>query len=79
MENFTCYIDPYSDKQMLRNNFSNEEYWVSSEELPVYMHGLCEQTGFKKIFIEGSYFESLELIYKFKTMYQNSDIVLEAI
>ncbi len=79
MENLTCYIDPYATKQMIRNNFSNEEYWVSEEELPVYIHGLCEKTGFRKVFIEGSYFESLELIYKFKTMYADNNILLEAI
>ncbi len=79
MENLTCYIDPYATKQMIRNNFSNEEYWVPEEELPVYIYGLCEKTGFRKVFIEGSYFESLELIYKFKTMYADNNILLEAI
>ena len=79
MENLTCYIDPYATKQMIRNNFSNEEYWVPEEELPVYIHGLCKKTGFRKVFIEGSYFESLELIYKFKAMYADSNILLEAI
>ena len=34
---------------------------------------------FGKVFIEGSYLESLELIYKFKTMYADSSILLEAI
>ena len=43
------------------------------------MHGLCEKTGYRKVFIEGSYVESLELIYKFQAMYQNSNIILEAI
>lgn len=72
MENLTCYIDPYSTKQMVRNNFSNEEYWVTNEDLPIYLHGLCAKTGYNKIFVEGSYYESLELLYKFQAMYGNS-------
>lgn len=74
MKSLTCYLDPYSSKHMIKDNFSNEEYWISYDELCIYLHGLCREKGYQKIFLKGSYSDSMDLIWKFENLYKNSDI-----
>ena len=79
MDFLRCYIDPYSEKQMIRDSFSHKEYWVKYHDLCEKLYDLCVEKGYKKVRLEGSYFESFELMGKFQNMYPTSDIVLYTI
>ena len=78
MESLTCYIDPYSEKQAIKDNRTNENIWVPTDELAIYLHGLCVQKGYKKVWLEGPYYETFDLITKFQNLYKDEGILLLA-
>ena len=74
MEILKCYLDPFANKQMLKDGFTKEEYWVDTQDVCEEIYRLCNKKGYNKVSLEGSYLEGLTLMHKFANMYPGNDI-----
>jgi len=79
MEMLKCYLDPFAAKQMIKDAFTKEEYWVETNDVCKEINTLCLKKGYNKVILEGSYLEGLELMHKFSNMYPGNNIIFYTI
>jgi len=75
METWTCFYNPFEEKNLLRNDYTREEYWVSKQDLLNTLYSFHKEKGLNGVWLEGPYIDCNELIYKYHNAYPTSDIL----
>ena len=74
MELWTCFINPFHEKQLIRNDVTKEEYWVDLTKISDTLFWLHNEKGLEKVWIEGPYVESYDLIWQYRNAYPADSI-----
>ena len=74
METWVCHIDLFKDKQLIKNNYTGEEYWVNEKDIPDTLSYLYREKGLKKVWFDGS-FDASDIIFKFHNVYPDEDVI----
>lgn len=70
MGTLTCKINSMWNKQLIRNDYTNEEFWVDIKEVPEILHLLLkENNSLKGVWFEGSFTECNEIITRYSNKY----------
>lgn len=72
----TCIINPFWEKQLIKNDYTNEELWVESNKVPEVLHSLLlEKTHpIKGVWLEGPYIECETIRYKYCNKYPEDNV-----
>lgn len=66
----TCRINSMWNKQLIRNDYTNEEFWVDMGDIPETLHNLLSKNNLLEgVWFEGSYTECNEIIYRYENKY----------
>ncbi len=75
MKVWTCFLDPFNEKQLVRDDYTREEHWVDTENLLNALSYFHKEKGVMGIWIEGAYEDAYDLIFKFHNAYPNDDLI----
>lgn len=75
MDIWTCFIEPFREKQLIKCGNDGEEYWVYLRDIPDTLFWLYNERDLRVIWIEGPYAESYEIVWKYRNAHIDSDIV----
>ena len=70
MGTLTCKVNSMWKKQLIRNDYTNEEFWVELKDVPETLHSLLTKNNLLKgVWFDGSYAECNEIICRYKNKY----------
>jgi len=75
MDVLTCYPNPNNDWWLIKDDTTGEEYWPHRNDVPNTLFSLCNQKGYDKVWFEGPYMDSYEIMYKFRNLFPQSNII----
>ena len=71
MGTLICKINPMWKKQLIRNDYTNEEFWVELEDVPETLHLLLSKNNLiKGVWFEGSFSECNEIVCRYSNKYK---------
>ena len=71
----TCKINSLWEKQLIKNEYTNEEYWVPIVELPDTLHSLItENESIKGVWFEGPLSDCNDVVYRYINKYPKEEL-----
>ncbi len=77
MGTLTCFVNPFSDNYRLVDDYTKKEFRVSTDKLIETLYNLYQNKQYAKIWFEGSYIESEDIIHKFNNKYPDCPMIME--
>lgn len=70
----TCLINPLWEKQLIKNEYTQEEHWIEYLEIPNILYNISKKNDIKGVWLEGPYSDCNDIVNKYKKLYPESFI-----
>lgn len=77
MGTLTCFVNPFSDSYRLVDEYTKREFRVPASKLVETLYRLYQNKQYTKVWFEGPYAESEDIINKFDNRYPDCQLIME--
>lgn len=74
MEFWSCFINPFQEKQLIRNDTTGEEYRVDLNDVPDTLFKLHNEKGLKTVWVDGLHADAYDIIWKYRNAHPEDSV-----